>query len=1191
MPIRPPNLDDRRYADIVREARALIPQYCPEWTNLSDADPGMTLVQLFAWMTEMTIYRLNRVPDKTYVHFLNFIGEERRDARPATVPLTFSLANESAHDVIEVPPYTRCSTKQQGGEDSIQFLTTDPITVHGAKVERVVAVHAGAEPAVREIPFDKAEDLDQVVIFGGGRGVQPFRIDKVEHGTEAYTPFQYLYVAHDDFRYMDYELDDVNTPGRIRLRTTTEENLPMAGLFRWERFTEAGWIPLSTVEEEEEVLGVPEVSLVGHMPRPKGVEQFGHDEDPFPIPEALANETRWIRGVVDYERWLSDRMLSDLEITWRDDRGGEERVITNWDVKHTGRHLEFFIQDMPPIRPGWTVRLTMVDRSMPTGRNAYFPKYRFSYRKGDTWEVIAPERVRYQGTSMVLTGPFTDMVTDGYNLRAERLETVGLRSLAPNLEVEATWIRPVVLHLAAGTESNAAEPIELHSLPRSPYQPASTLPPLVGMKFFIGADVFENRSQRPVMLELEVSFEVDGEPIPEPKELYNLQLTYRAPDTWRVVHTEDGKYAKFTFADLDPEGALEPGRRKIRVFLDPKEQLKGVFRSTVGVRETCWLRLELMKAQLSRQPDPKSAPAPIQFKIHAVRLGVDGVIGKNVYEQPMPGLKTATVEHRPHNRRLSRALVRSSGRLSEHHPFDTFIDIQDEAAGPEGEATEHTALYLKLSRPLPMGARHAFTFKCRGETWLPGAVSVSWEQLEAVGPGRIGWRRLSRSEDEERTYRLDRSGVLSFEYADPVRSPAEHGTWLRALFRSPKDTELPALPPISHLMMNTVDGVNLHEFRMEKFSGLGVPHQNIKLRRSPMFLHSEEESYTSLANPDQFPDIRVYVIEEDGERREWRRAPGNSLLTASKDDRVFIVDAVEATLTFGNGIRGKIAPVGTYNVLIEVYHVVPGDAGNVAARKVVVPEGFGDVVYVDNFLPATGGRNAESIDEIIRRAPSILTSRDRAVTRMDFEVIAKEASNEVARAACEGKMTNDGEIEIVILPKRRDIELIPDPFLATGLKEHVQRHLARRCLVNVQPIVRLANFQPVDVTMTVRLRPNANFVHVRELAKNWIRRFLDPYVGGLDGSGWPFRGTLYAQDFGRMVSDIPEVRHVVDVQVHAVTPVVPTISHTSSAHVVPWDPRNTTPGWETGEGSKTLILDRDLFVLRYVRVISEEGES
>jgi hypothetical protein len=211
---------------------------------------------------------------------------------------------------------------------------------------------------------------------------------------------------------------------------------------------------------------------------------------------------------------------------------------------------------------------------------------------------------------------------------------------------------------------------------------------------------------------------------------------------------------------------------------------------------------------------------------------------------------------------------------------------------------------------------------------------------------------------------------------------------------------------------------------------------------------------------------------------------------------------------------------------------------------------------------------------------------------MDFEVIAREASAEVARAACDGRMTRDGEIEIVILPKRRDTEVIPDPFLSTGLKEHVQRHLAKRCLVNVQPMVRLATFQPVDVSVTLRLRPNANFVQVREWAKGWIRRFLDPYHGGLDGDGWPFHGTLFAQDFGRMVADLPEVRHVVEVEVFPVQATAPMVDPSSAAHVVPWDPRDHVPGWEKGQGTRTLLLDlKDLFVLRYVRVISEEGES
>jgi predicted phage baseplate assembly protein len=419
---------------------------------------------------------------------------------------------------------------------------------------------------------------------------------------------------------------------------------------------------------------------------------------------------------------------------------------------------------------------------------------------------------------------------------------------------------------------------------------------------------------------------------------------------------------------------------------------------------------------------------------------------------------------------------------------------------------------------------------------------------------------------------LNRSGVLEFRHEESV-APGEHGVWIRALFRMPKAEDLPALPPVSHLLLNSVDSVNLHEFRMEKFSGEGIPNQSFTLRRSPVYLHPEEGG-NGFA-PDRFPDIRVYVTEEDGERREWRRAPGNSLLTTSKDDRVFVVDPIEGTLAFGNGIRGRILPVGSYNVSVDVYHVVPGDAGNVGVAQIAVCEGFGDMVTVANKLPSTGGRNPETIEEIIRRAPSVLTSRDRAVTRLDFEVIAKEASAEVARAACDGRMTYDGEVEVVCLPQRREDEVVPDPFLSAGLKEYVQKYLSRRCLVNVRPVVRLATFQQVDVSLVLRLRPNANFMLVREQARAWVRKFLDPYTGGLDAQGWPFGGTLYAQDFARMVTDLPEVRHVVEVQVYESS-----------------NDGTGSPGWERGSGVQTLVLDtKDLFVIRHVRVVSEEGEA
>jgi len=77
MPLPLPNLDTRRFDDLVAEMRALIPQYAPEWTNHNLSDPGMTLVDLLAWMTEATLYRTNRIPEATYLNFVALLLGER----------------------------------------------------------------------------------------------------------------------------------------------------------------------------------------------------------------------------------------------------------------------------------------------------------------------------------------------------------------------------------------------------------------------------------------------------------------------------------------------------------------------------------------------------------------------------------------------------------------------------------------------------------------------------------------------------------------------------------------------------------------------------------------------------------------------------------------------------------------------------------------------------------------------------------------------------------------------------------------------------------------------------------------------------------------------------------------------------------------------------------------------------------
>src|SRR5438552_6059518 len=89
------NLDDRTFEQLYQELRRRIPAYTPEWTDHNDSDPGITLMQMFAWLAEIVIYRLNRVPEKNYIKFLELVGVQLRQPAPARAELQFTLVKDA----------------------------------------------------------------------------------------------------------------------------------------------------------------------------------------------------------------------------------------------------------------------------------------------------------------------------------------------------------------------------------------------------------------------------------------------------------------------------------------------------------------------------------------------------------------------------------------------------------------------------------------------------------------------------------------------------------------------------------------------------------------------------------------------------------------------------------------------------------------------------------------------------------------------------------------------------------------------------------------------------------------------------------------------------------------------------------------------------------------------------------------
>jgi hypothetical protein len=168
MSLPAPNLDNRTFDQIVKDAIELIPKYCKEWTDFNESDPGITLIHLLAWMTEMTIYRLNLVPNKNYIKFLELMGTSLGPPQSAKTWLVFEVAKPGKETSLK--PGTKISTIEVEGEP-ITFETVDPLYLTASRIIKACSQYQGRykdHPSLRDDyePLDDHEAKDVPIFFG-----------------------------------------------------------------------------------------------------------------------------------------------------------------------------------------------------------------------------------------------------------------------------------------------------------------------------------------------------------------------------------------------------------------------------------------------------------------------------------------------------------------------------------------------------------------------------------------------------------------------------------------------------------------------------------------------------------------------------------------------------------------------------------------------------------------------------------------------------------------------------------------------------------------------------------------------------------------------------------------------------------------------------------------------------------------
>lgn len=137
-------LDDVRFQELVNQSRARIAEHCKEWTEVNVSDPGITLVELFAWMTDMLCYRINRLPEKVHVALLSLLGVKLLPARAATCELCFRLQGPAKTEV-RIERGTEVATRRTPTEESKVFQTIVEYTIEPVRPQACLFQREGKE--------------------------------------------------------------------------------------------------------------------------------------------------------------------------------------------------------------------------------------------------------------------------------------------------------------------------------------------------------------------------------------------------------------------------------------------------------------------------------------------------------------------------------------------------------------------------------------------------------------------------------------------------------------------------------------------------------------------------------------------------------------------------------------------------------------------------------------------------------------------------------------------------------------------------------------------------------------------------------------------------------------------------------------------------------------------------------------
>lgn len=1221
-----PKIDRRDFDAILREVRELAPVYTPEWMAAEDTGAGAALLKIFAKMLEGIIRRLNEVPLRNFVAFLEMVGVKLLPALPARVPLTFKLST-GARDAVVIPARSQAAAgSPPDGGPPIVYETERALLATPAKLQAVFSIvpaedavvnhtaqlRAGATVELFHVEAGAQDNLQEHSFFVGHADlfnvkspvVIELTLDPASHayadasravweyctgegkGKDAEGNPLLVWVAFDRVTFtqqdkillrkeQEAELKPVKINGiksrwiRCHVRAALVKNSLLARLsVRDVRLKSSPYVvggPTDTTAPAGPTArpsgGIdPDAAFYNDLPlkvpptNSKPLTPFG----PVPPPGELGIRPR--SGDIFY--LASEEAFSkkgyDITLVVGDPRQSSfVQAGAGVDVEHVHGIGKLFARRLRAAGVNTVADFLALDpqRLVEIVRNKRVPASRYKVRIRNMREATLKEYY----DKVVTPGPSGEpgfaaqsptpapgssgrsvptlsweywngsgwVALDDLRDETQALTDSGFvhftcpEDLRPTRVIgqENYWIRVRIAFGDYGKEEIAVEQQKL-----DPNKPDLQT---VSIRFDT------SRIKPPVIESFTISYATAGTPPEHLVTLNNVQYQTEALDA-------AAGFAPFVALDDDHQSLYfgfdqPPLKGPIGIFFSLKEQeytdenrprlVWEYYRVRAGETAGEWQRLivtdgtkNLTESGTIEFVGPPDFARLARFGQSLYWIRVVDVDDRFRHQQ-----QTRALRPRPRTRAVNtlfedpaRRLVQiTNGVAKASSPAD------DAAGAPHAEAWEEASA-VEAAEASPgddaSAASRALPGVARARRRRPSAhaavappppmIPELCQQMTAAQPPVCG----------EAVESFDLPYTINPQLLVNPLTPLVRGIYLNTAWAVQAET-------VADEIVGSSNGIPNQSFTLTKFP---VIEEAVWVNEIGALTESERKAFVERKDLQ----VRVRKDDEGNDIEFWVRwSPLEDITGATALDRVYSIDRTFGQVQFGDGVRGMVPPIGRDNLRAS-YQAGGGARGNIPAALITSLRTTIPLVEgVTNPEASGGGSDTELLASALQRGPQSIRNRGRAITAEDYEWIAREASQAIARVKCLPTFNDEGQpqtewVTVIIVPRTDDARPVPSP----QLRYRVERYLRDRApnVVSFPRQVKVTGPAYVEVRIAADLYPTSIDLapQIETEAVSTVKAFLHPLTGGYAGAGWEFGRLPCLSDFYALLEGLAGVDHV-----------------------------------------------------------------